>query len=436
MQSFFKPAVVFVLQILARATLKVYKPKIIAVTGNIGKTSTKDAIFAAISETYSARKSYKSFNSEIGVPLTILGEDNQWSNPLGWLVVFIRSALCLVVREDYPTWLVLEIGADAPGDIEKITTWLKPDIAVLTQFGDVPVHIENFKNDRTLIIREKAFLPKALKKDGVFVYCGDDVDASTIAENIQRTKVTFGFKPENTISVHNDTFLYTAGDGLKKNISGMQYELHAQDGKVVHIERKGYLGRVYAAAGAAACAVAHILDVNLDVLDKALSEYTPESGRMRILEGIKGSVLLDDTYNAAPKAMKHALETLQAIDVRGKKIAILGDMLELGKHTEKVHKEIGKDASQAAHKLITVGMRARFIVEGALNDGMDENNIFQFEDSQKAGKFAESLIEEGDVVLIKGSQGMRMERAVEELLAYPEMKNELLVRQSDGWRMR
>lgn len=436
MQSFFKPAVVFVLQILARATLKVYKPKIIAVTGNIGKTSTKDAIFAAISETYSARKSYKSFNSEIGVPLTILGEDNQWSNPLGWLVVFIRSALRLVVREDYPTWLVLEIGADAPGDIEKITTWLKPDIAVLTQFGDVPVHIENFKNDRTLIIREKAFLPKALKKDGVFVYCGDDVDASTIAENIQRTKVTFGFKPENTISVHNDTFLYTAGDGLKKNISGMQYELHAQDGKVVHIERKGYLGRVYAAAGAAACAVAHILDVNLDVLDKALSEYTPESGRMRILEGIKGSVLLDDTYNAAPKAMKHALETLQAIDVRGKKIAILGDMLELGKHTEKVHKEIGKDASQAAHKLITVGMRARFIVEGALNDGMDENNIFQFEDSQKAGKFAESLIEEGDVVLIKGSQGMRMERAVEELLAYPEMKNELLVRQSDGWRMR
>ncbi|MFZ2151868.1 MAG: cyanophycin synthetase, partial [Minisyncoccia bacterium] len=162
----------------------------------------------------------------------------------------------------------------------------------------------------------------------------------------------------------------------------------------------------------------------------------PESGRMRILDGIKGSVLLDDTYNAAPKAMKHALETLQTIDVRGKKIAILGDMLELGKHTEKVHKEIGKEASQAAHKLITVGMRARFIVEGALNDGMDENNIFQFEDAQKAGKFAESLIEEGDVVLLKASQGIRMERATEELLQYPEMKDELLVRQSEEWRGR
>jgi len=436
MQSIFKQFVVFMLRVLAQATLKTYKPKIIAVTGNIGKTSSKDAIFAAISATYSARKSYKSFNSEIGVPLTILGEDNQWSNPFGWLFLFARSAIRLVVREEYPTWLVLEIGADAPGDIEAITKWLKPDIAVLTQFGDVPVHIENFKNDRTLIVREKAFLPKALKKDGVFVYCGDDVDATQISENVARIKVTFGFKPENTISIHNDAFLYTTTNGLKGDVSGMKYELRTQDGKVVHIDRKGYLGRVYAAAGAAACAVAQVLDIDLATLDKALSGYTPESGRMRILDGIKNSILLDDTYNAAPKAMKHALETLRMVDAQGKKIAILGDMLELGKHTEKVHKEIGKDASQAAHKLITVGMRARFIVEGALNDGMDENNIFQFEDARSAGKFAESLIEEGDVVLLKASQGIRMERATEELLRYPDMKEELLVRQSEEWKGR
>lgn len=424
------------LRVLAQATLKTYKPKIIAVTGNIGKTSTKDAIFAAIATTYSARKSYKSFNSEIGVPLTILGEDNQWSNPFGWLVLFTRSALRLIVREEYPAWLVLEVGADAPGDIENITKWLKPDIAVLTQFGEVPVHIENYKNDRTLVVREKAFLPKALKKDGVFVYCGDDVDASQIAEGIMRTKVNFGFKKDNTISIHNDIFLYNTKETDKKDLAGMQYELHTQDGKVVHIERKGYLGRVYAAAGAAACAVAQVLDVDLNLLDKALSEYTPESGRMRILEGVKDSVLLDDTYNAAPKAMKHALDTLQTVDVRGKKIAILGDMLELGKHTEKVHKDIGKEVSQAAHTLITVGMRARFIAEGALNEGMNENNIFQFEDSRSAGKFAEGLIGEGDVVLVKGSQGIRMEKAVEELLRYPEMKEELLVRQSEEWRAR
>lgn len=424
------------LRALAQATLKTYKPKIIAVTGNIGKTSTKDAIFAAIATTYSARKSYKSFNSEIGVPLTILGEDNQWSNPFGWLALFTRSALRLIVREEYPTWLVLEVGADAPGDIENITKWLKPDIAVLTQFGEVPVHIENYKNDRTLVVREKAFLPKALKKDGVFVYCGDDADASQIAEGIARTKVNFGFKKDNTVSIHNDIFLYNTKEAEKTDLTGMQYELHTQDGKVVHIERKGYLGRVYAVAGAAACAVAQVLDVDLNLLDKALSEYTPESGRMRILDGVKGSILLDDTYNAAPKAMKHALDTLQTVDARGKKVAILGDMLELGKHTEKVHKDIGKEASQAAHTLITVGMRARFIAEGALNEGMSENNIFQFEDSRSAGKFAESLIGEGDVVLVKGSQGIRMEKAVEELLRYPEMKEELLVRQSEEWRGR
>ncbi len=436
MQSFFKPVVVFLLRVLAQATLKAYKPKIIAVTGNIGKTSSKDAIFAAIATTYSARKSYKSFNSEIGVPLTILGEDNQWSNPFGWLALLVRSTLRLIVREEYPTWLVLEVGADAPGDIETLTKWLKPNIAVLTQFGETPVHIENFQNNRDLIIKEKAFLPQALKKDGVFVYCGDDADATKIAEDITHTKVTFGFNADNTVSIHNDSYLYDKKDETKKDISGMQYELHTQDGKVVHIERKGYLGRVYAAAGAAAGAVAQVLDVDLTLLDNALSEYTPESGRMRILDGVKGAILLDDTYNAAPKAMKHALETLREIEVRGKKIAILGDMLELGKHTERVHKEIGKDASQAAHKLITVGMRARFIVEGALNDGMHEDNIFQFEDSRSAGKFAESLLEEGDVVLLKASQGIRMERATEELLRYPEMKDELLVRQNEEWRGR
>lgn len=436
MQSFFKPFVVYMLRVLAQATLKAYKPKIIAVTGNIGKTSTKDAIFAAIATTYSVRKSYKSFNSEIGVPLTILGEDNQWSNPLGWFALFIRSTLRLIVREEYPTWLVLEVGADAPGDIESITQWLKPDIAVLTQFGEVPVHIENYKNDRTLVVKEKAFLPKALKKDGVFVFCGDDADAIQIAEDTMRTKVNFGFKKDNTISIHNDIFLYNTKEAEKTDLTGMQYELHTGDGKVVHIERKGYLGRVYAVAGAAACAVAQVLDVDLNLLDKALSEYTPESGRMRILDGVKDSILLDDTYNAAPKAMKHALDTLQTVDARGKKIVILGDMLELGKHTEKVHKEIGKDASQTAHILITVGMRARFIAEGALNEGMSENNIFQFEDSRSAGKFAESLIGEGDVVLVKGSQGIRMEKAVEELLRYPEMKEELLVRQSEEWRGR
>lgn len=439
MQSFLKSVVVFLLQIIARATLRVYKPKIIAVTGNIGKTSAKDAIFAAISGTYSARKSYKSFNSEIGVPLTILGEDNQWGNVFGWIFLIIRSSLRLIVREEYPAWLVLEVGADAPGDIESITKWLKPDVAVLTQFGEVPVHIENYNNDRSLVVREKAFLPQALKKDGVFVYCGDDADATQIAETISRTKVSFGFKEGNTIAIKNDTFLYESiseEDESKKDLIGMQYELHTQGGKVIKVERKGYVGRVYAVAGAVAAAVAQVLTVDLTLLDTALTEYTPESGRMRVLDGIKGTILLDDTYNAAPKAMKHALETLQVIDARGKKVAILGDMLELGKQTEKVHKEIGMAVKDAAHKLITVGMRARFIAEGALNAGMHESDIFQFEDSRSAGKFAESLLAEGDVVLIKGSQGIRMERATEELLRYPEMKDELLVRQSKEWRGR
>ncbi len=434
MKSYFKTILVYLLQALARATLRVYTPKIIAVTGNIGKTSTKDAIFAAVSTTYSARRSYKSFNSEIGVPLTIIGEDNQWGNVLGWLGVLARGSIRLIVKEEYPKWLILEVGADAPGDIEKITQWLKPDIAVLTQFGETPVHIENFKNDRSLVVREKAFLPQALKKDGVFVFCGDDPDCKEIAQNISRTHVSFGMQEGNVVQVKNDTFLYQ-GEGLEKKISGMQYELHVH-GKVVRVQRAGYLGRTYAVSGAAACAVASLLDIDLALLDNALTEYSPEPGRMKILDGVKDSIIIDDTYNAAPKAVKHALDMIQSIDVQGKKIAILGDMLELGKHTEKAHKDIGMAAAQACHTLITVGLRARFIAEGALNAGMSEDKIFQFENSRLAGKFAETIVEKNDVVLVKGSQGIRMEKAVEELLRYPEFAADLLVRQAEEWKTR
>ena len=139
-----------------------------------------------------------------------------------------------------------------------------------------------------------------------------------------------------------------------------------------------------------------------------------------------------------------ALETLKDIktfqadpgQVGGRKIAVLGDMLELGRHTEEAHKNIGKLAAKIVDILATVGMRARLIAEGALNEGLAEKNIFQFEDSRKAGKFVEQLAEAGDIILIKGSQSIRMERAVEEIMAHPEDKEKLLVRQDAEWTNR
>jgi UDP-N-acetylmuramoyl-tripeptide--D-alanyl-D-alanine ligase len=166
---------------------------------------------------------------------------------------------------------------------------------------------------------------------------------------------------------------------------------------------------------------------------KILEEYNSPPGRMKLMKGIKNSVIIDDSYNSSPVALEEALKALKLLKVKGKKIAILGDMLELGIHSTGAHKKAGEQVARAADVLITSGIRARFFAEGALTTGMPENNIFQFDDSRDAGKFSETLIEEGDVILIKGSQSSRMERAVEEIMAQPENKTKLLVRQEKEW---
>ena len=155
---------------------------------------------------------------------------------------------------------------------------------------------------------------------------------------------------------------------------------------------------------------------------------------MRLLPGVKDTLIIDDTYNSSPVALKEALETLSNIHTRKRKIAVLGDMLELGKYSVDEHKNAGKLASVVCDVLITVGLRARYITEGALDQGMDEGTIFQFENSREAGKFVEQLLEKRDIVLVKGSQSIRMERVVQEIMAHPEKSENLLVRQDEEWQ--
>ena len=144
MRTVFKNLVVAVITLEARAVLRKYKPKIVAITGSVGKTSTKDAIYAALARGGRVRKSEKSFNSEIGLPLTILGVPNAWHNPLRWLQNIVDGLFLLVLTVEYPEWLVLEVGADRPGDIRSLAAWLPVDIAVITRLPEIPVHVEFF----------------------------------------------------------------------------------------------------------------------------------------------------------------------------------------------------------------------------------------------------------------------------------------------------
>lgn len=426
MKDLIKPLIVRILTWEAKLVLARHKPFIIGVTGNLGKTSTKDAIYAVMKGHFAVRRSQKSLNSEFGVPLTILGEKSGWSNPVRWAMILLRG-LFVSFSKNYPTHLVLEIGADRPGDIKTITEWLKPDITVVTQFGQVPVHIEFFK-DRDAVINEKGHLVEALKESGLFIWNADDHDAQKLLDKTEARKTSFGIHHEADARATNVKVYGTPLEGTEADIN--------VGGESQHLVLPEVVGRSLVYCALPALLVAKELEIPIEIACAALRDADKPKGRMRLLQGINGSVIIDDTYNASPKAVEHGLHTLGEIDAKGRKIAVLGDMLELGEFTRDEHYKIGLEASKVAHKLYTVGIRARVIAEGALDGKMDEMNIIQCDTSSNAGEELVKVIQEGDIVYMKGSQGIRMERAVKMILSESHEANRVLVRQEKAWANR
>ncbi|MCK5059711.1 MAG: hypothetical protein KAR00_01020 [Candidatus Pacebacteria bacterium] len=426
MQAFFKKIIVILLQMEARAVLRKYKPKIIAVTGNVGKTSTKDAIFTVLASSFFVRKSEKSFNSEIGIPLTILGLQNGWYNPFVWLKNIFLGFSLLLFPNHYPKWLVLEVGADRPGDIKKTSLWLKPDIVVMTQIPEVPVHVEFFDTPEN-VIKEKGYLVAALSSNGLFIVNGDDERALSLKNRTYASSLSYGFNEENAVQASNADILYE-----DKKPSGVTFRVN-RDGKSIPIRLRNVLGRQHIYPVLAAFSVGLSQGITMvrmgDVFEKAI--FPP--GRMRLIEGMSESIIIDDTYNSSPTATKEALATLQQVSVSGRKIAVLGDMLELGKYSIEEHRNAGKMASGICDLLISVGMRSRMTDVGGGAKRMGKKKREVFDTSVQAGEFLKTVVKKGDIILVKGSQSIRMEKVVEAIMAHPEQKREFLVRQEDEW---
>lgn len=432
MKQFIKKLLARILQVEAALVVRRYEPKVVAITGSVGKTSTKDAIYSVVASRAYARKSEKSFNSELGLPLTILGRPNAWNNPFRWAENIIDGLFLILRRGKYPEWLVLEVGADRPGDISRVATWLPVDIAVITRLPEVPVHVEFFDSPQA-VVEEKASLIKALKKNGTLVLYGDDERTARLSERAEGKKIiTFGFSPEADVRASNLRAVFE--EGLHPMPIGMTATIEAS-GDSAPIEVLGTAGAHALLPALAAVAVGKALERPLIDILEALKGYTPPPGRMHLIRGIKETTIIDDTYNSSPAAASAALESLSQL-AKGRKIAVMGDMLELGRYSVAEHKKVGAAAAACADMLITVGLRAHDIAEGALDSGMRDEQILQYDDAKRAGEELQNVLKKGDTILIKGSQGMRLERVVEELMQEPERAKELLVRQDEEWRKR
>ena len=427
-----KHAIQKLLRFFARLILKKYKPRVIGVTGSVGKTSAKQAILAVMQGRYRVAGTIKNYNNEIGVPLTIIGMRSGGRSVLKWFIIFFRAFWLLVKRDaHFPDLLILEMGADRPGDIAYLTALAPVDVGVVTAIGEA--HYEFF-NDIKEIKKEKGMLVTGLPHQGTAVLNADNSHTLALASDVDCKVVTYGFSERAHVRATEMSIAYNQVNDIRYP-TGVNFKI-MYEGATVPVFLPGVLGapHVLAALAAAAVGVAH--GMNVLQVSEDLRSFAPPCGRMRLLPGIKNTVLIDDTYNASPLAMIMALDALRDVDVLegARRFAVLGDMLELGAITRGAHEDIGQRL-QAFNVdfLITVGEAAKHIADAAEAHGFSDDHIARFSSSDEAGKFLQEKIQQGDIVLFKGSQGVRIERAVLEVMGEPLESDTLLCRQDDSW---
>jgi UDP-N-acetylmuramoyl-tripeptide--D-alanyl-D-alanine ligase len=296
----------------------------------------------------------------------------------------------------------------------------------------MPVHIEFFKS-KEQVIDEKMSLPLSLRSNGVAILNADDPNIMSRRDKIKAKVITYGFSEGADVRAENDHVMYE-GEGDNAIPTGFAFKVICQ-GSNVPVRVFGTIGTHLVYPVLAAIAVGVAQGINLVKAIEALADHLPPPGRLHLVPGMNGSTILDDTYNSSPIALEAALTALSELKKagNGRKIAVIGDMMELGSHTAEAHKKIGEMASAICDEIITVGVRAKFAHEQALAKGFSSERAFHFSNSVEAGEWLKDKINKNDIILVKGSQSARMEKVVVAIMAEPGKRKELLVRQEDEW---
>jgi UDP-N-acetylmuramoyl-tripeptide--D-alanyl-D-alanine ligase len=410
----FRTILVGLLTLLARGVLARYRPRIVAVTGSVGKTSTKEVAARMLATRYRVRQTEGNYNTEVGVPLTILGEGMPRS-PLGWPWLLVKSLRLLAGASEYPEVLVLELAADKPGDMKHLTGLIRPDVAVITNVRSV--HRE-FYDSIEQIWEEKSWLVRRLKNSGTAVLNADDPRVREMG-SLTTAKIRLYGEANGAhiqlLDTEHGRGGYRATIALGERDETLQTGIHSQ----------AQLLSIIAALGAA-----EALEVPDSDALKAAAGWTPPPGRMRVFEGRHGRTIIDDTYNASPEAVIASLEALQAFPAPRR--AVLGDMKELGPESAAGHRAVGRAAAKLVDELIVVGEEAETIAAAAKEARLAAGSIHLASNALEAIKVVEAL-GKGGTLLIKGSQSMYLEQVVAAELKHPRDRTRLLQRLQNPW---
>jgi len=356
---------------VARAHRLKFKIPVVAVTGSNGKTTTKDLLAHVLSVRYRVLKSEASFNNHIGLPLTLLK-----------------------IRDRHEV-VVLEMGTNHRGEIGRLSRMAVPDIGVITNIG--PVHLEFLKTLRN-VFKAKTELLKGLRRGGTAVLNKDDIFLRNI-KNPGCKKTYFGIYEKCT---------YRA-ECLEEKSNRWSFTI-AGNRRI----RLALLGRHNIYNALAAIAVARVFNISLDAIKSRIESFRMHCPKRLDFKIVNGRHILDDTYNSNPASFQCAVDLLERFEAPGKKIVVAGDMLELGAKSRSLHAAVGEEiAGKNFDALITVGAFSRFVAAAARKSNM--SFVRHASSHRKAAKILKSISKKGDLVLVKGSRGMRMEKIIDAL---------------------
>ena len=359
------------LQDLSRYYRKKLKTKIVGVTGSNGKTSTKDITAAVLSQKYKTQKTIGNFNTEIGVPYTLLSLDED----------------CQVA--------VIEMGMERKGEIDFLTNLVEPDIGIITSVG--LVHIDNFPSIEE-IAKAKLEIVSGIKDKGLFIYFGDD---KLIEETVKNTEIkdsigqqTFGLNKNNTIWLKE----------FEQDLNGITIKVSDESFDELHID---ILGKHQALNAMAAILAAQELGMNSEEISEGLLKIEKTGLRNEIIK-INKCNILNDCYKSNPVSINAALDIFELFDSK-KKIVVLGDMLGYREMSYDMHYNVGKDLSKYnIDELITIGSDAKIMAKGA-RENTNINNILEFATKEEATVYLKKYLNEDCTILVKGSRFLKLE---------------------------
>ena len=400
----------FILLGLSWLVLKKHKPLVIGITGSLGKTTATKFIATLLAKEFKVIETEYEFATTLTAPLTILRfKKPKRTKRIFWLLpfFFIKALGLLFLKKEYPRCFVLELRSDVRTgkSMASLIKFIQPRVGIITTIQ--PVHLTYFKNINR-IVRAKRALIESLPQDGLALLNYDDPLVRKMAKFSQAPVLFYGLSPKADIRAKE----------IKLGPTGLEFKILYQDKliptKAPHLINQASIYSILAASGLA-LVYTHL---SSQQIAQAIAQLKPIKGRGNPVPGIKKTILINDAFNATPRSVLSALDSLVAVFKERRKIAVLGDMLQMEQLTKKGHQEVGRKVAQIKPELlITVGPNAQIIAREAIKLGYPTERVFETADFKEAISLLKLRIKEGEAILFKGSHGMKLYKIVEELQA-------------------